>query len=114
MRRESLRSIYLGDLVEEAGDWRRTLALETEAKLAPSRENECCTSGDRGNPANGHEGLKRAEEERPDLVITDLMRPVMDGTQFIKAMAEHPGPQGRPDFLMSSAPEAALRDKCSG
>jgi hypothetical protein len=38
----------------------------------------------------------------------------MDGTQFIKAMAEHPGPQGRPDFLMSSAPEAALRDKCSG
>ena len=64
--------------------------------------------------ANGQEGLKRAEEERPDLVITDFMMPVMDGAQLIKAMAEHPDLKGVPIFLMSSAPEAALRDKCSG
>ena len=28
---------------------------------------------------NGRDALKRAEEERPDLVITDYMMPVMDG-----------------------------------
>jgi CheY-like chemotaxis protein len=64
--------------------------------------------------ANGQEGLKRAEQERPDLVITDFMMPVMDGSQLIKAMAEHPDLKGAPIFLMSSAPEAAIRDKCSG
>jgi CheY-like chemotaxis protein len=64
--------------------------------------------------ANGHEGLKRAEEERPDLVITDFMMPVMDGAQLIKALADHPDLKGVPIYLMSSAPEAALRDQCSG
>ena len=64
--------------------------------------------------ANGHEALKRAEEERPDLVITDFMMPVMDGAQLMKAMADHTDLKDVPVFLMSSAPEAALRDKCSG
>ncbi|HON10896.1 MAG: response regulator [Fibrobacter sp.] len=31
---------------------------------------------------NGFEGLKRAEEEIPDLIITDIMMPVMDGIRF--------------------------------
>jgi CheY-like chemotaxis protein len=64
--------------------------------------------------ANGHEALKRAEQERPDLVLTDFMMPVMDGAQLIKAMAEHPDLKGVPVFLISSVPEAAVRDKCSG
>ena len=64
--------------------------------------------------ANGHEGLKRAEEERPNLVITDFMMPVMDGAQLIKSLAKHPDLMGVPIFLMSSAPEAAILDKCSG
>jgi CheY-like chemotaxis protein len=64
--------------------------------------------------ANGHEALKRAEQERPDLVITDFMMPVMDGAHLIKAMAEHPDLKGVPVFLISSVPEAAVRDKCSG
>jgi CheY-like chemotaxis protein len=64
--------------------------------------------------ANGHEALKRAEEERPDLVITDFMMPVMDGAQLIKALADHPDLKDVSVFLMSSAPEAAILDKCSG
>ena len=64
--------------------------------------------------ANGREALRRAEEERPDLVITDFMMPVMDGAQLMKAMAAHPDLKDVPVFLMSSAPEAALHDLCSG
>jgi CheY-like chemotaxis protein len=63
--------------------------------------------------ANGHEALKHAEVERPDLVITDFMMPVMDGAQLLKALADHPDLKDVPVFLMSSAPEAAIRDKCS-
>ena len=63
---------------------------------------------------NGHEALKRAGEERPDLVISDFMMPVMDGAQLIKAMADDPDLKDVPVFLMSSSAEAAVRDKCSG
>jgi CheY-like chemotaxis protein len=63
--------------------------------------------------ANGQEGLKRAEEERPDLVITDFMMPVMDGAQLIKALADRPDLKEVPVFLMGSAPEVSIRDKCS-
>ena len=63
---------------------------------------------------NGREALKCAEEERPDLVITDYMMPVMDGAQLIKAMADHPDLKEVPVFLVSSAPEGAIQDKCSG
>jgi CheY-like chemotaxis protein len=63
---------------------------------------------------NGYEALKRAVEERPDLVITDFMMPLMDGAQLIKAMADHPDLRDVPVFLMSSAPEAAICDKCLG
>jgi len=45
---------------------------------------------------NGHEAFKRAEEERPDLVITDFMMPVMEGAQLMKAMADHPLRRHRP------------------
>jgi CheY-like chemotaxis protein len=31
---------------------------------------------------NGFEGLKKAEEDLPDLIITDIMMPVMDGIRF--------------------------------
>jgi CheY-like chemotaxis protein len=31
---------------------------------------------------NGFEGLKKAENEAPDLIITDIMMPVMDGIRF--------------------------------
>ena len=48
---------------------------------------------------NGHEALKRAEEERPDLVITDFMMPVMDGAPTHKSHGGSPRPQGRPGLL---------------
>ena len=63
---------------------------------------------------NGREALKRAEEERPDLVITDYMMPIMDGAQLIRAIVDHPDLREVPVLLMSSAPEEAIQDKCSG
>jgi CheY-like chemotaxis protein len=35
---------------------------------------------------NGFEGLKRAENEIPDLIITDIMMPVMDGIRFFNSL----------------------------
>lgn len=39
---------------------------------------------------NGHDAWLLAQEHVPDLVITDVMMPVMDGLQFTKLLADHP------------------------
>jgi CheY-like chemotaxis protein len=37
---------------------------------------------------NGFEGLKTAREIVPDLIITDIMMPVMDGIKFLNSLRE--------------------------
>jgi CheY-like chemotaxis protein len=39
---------------------------------------------------NGFEGLKNARELQPDLIITDIMMPVMDGIKFLNSLREEP------------------------
>src|SRR6185295_9148076 len=39
---------------------------------------------------DGEEGLRRAEEIKPDLVITDVMMPKMDGWELVRAMRARP------------------------
>jgi CheY-like chemotaxis protein len=37
---------------------------------------------------NGFEGLKTAHEFAPDIIITDIMMPVMDGIKFLNSLRE--------------------------
>ena len=53
--------------------------------------------------ANGHEALRRlAEPPRPDLVISDLYMPVMDGFSLVEQMRADPGLVGVPVFMISA------------
>ena len=51
---------------------------------------------------NGAEGLHRMAEARPDLVLLDLMMPVMDGREMLRRMREDTGLQGIPVVVMSA------------
>lgn len=64
--------------------------------------------------SNGQQGLDKATETRPDLVITDLMMPVMDGAALIQALTTHPDLSGIPIILMSAVPEEGASKRCSG
>ncbi len=64
--------------------------------------------------SNGRQALEKVAEERPDLVLTDYMMPVMDGAGLLKALADDPGLKGVPVVLMSSLPEASVAERCSG
>ena len=60
--------------------------------------------------ANGRQGLERlAEAPRPDLVLLDMMMPVMNGPAMLAAMAADPGLAGIPVVVLSSLPEEAIR-----
>ncbi|HEX4740998.1 MAG TPA: response regulator [Caulobacteraceae bacterium] len=63
---------------------------------------------------NGREALRRAGEQHPDLVISDLMMPVMDGAQLKKAMEAEPDLKDIPFIIMSSMPEATVLEQCAG
>lgn len=45
---------------------------------------------------DGQEALQRVAEERPDLILLDLMMPVMDGRQFCRLLARAPSRAERP------------------
>ena len=52
--------------------------------------------------ANGAEGLKRAGEERPDLILLDLMMPVMDGQEMLRRLKESQELRTIPVVVMSA------------
>ena len=63
---------------------------------------------------NGKHGLEVLAEERADLVFLDYMMPVMDGAGVLSGMKANPTLQGIPVVMMSSMPEAAVAERCSG
>ncbi len=38
--------------------------------------------------SNGQEGLEQAEAEKPDLILLDILMPVMDGLEMLKRLRE--------------------------
>ncbi|WP_309139777.1 response regulator [Siccirubricoccus sp. G192] len=65
--------------------------------------------------ANGRQGLERlAEGPRPDLVISDYMMPVLDGVGLLRAMRESEAQHDIPCIVMSSMPEASVRERIDG
>lgn len=53
--------------------------------------------------SNGQKGLEVLDRERPDLIITDFMMPVMDGQEFASAVRALPSCKLLPIILMSGA-----------
>ena len=64
--------------------------------------------------AHGAQALDRLADERPDLIITDYMMPVLDGPRFatkVRASAEY---ADIPIIMMSAMPEASVRERFDG
>jgi CheY-like chemotaxis protein len=64
--------------------------------------------------ANGRQGLERLAEARADLVLLDMMMPVMSGPAMLAAMVARPELAEIPVIVLSSLPEATIRDRVDG
>lgn len=63
---------------------------------------------------NGRQALERAGREKPALVVTDFMMPVMDGAALVTAMRGDPQLADVPVVIMSSIPEATVAERAPG
>jgi CheY-like chemotaxis protein len=64
--------------------------------------------------ANGRQGLERLAEARADLVLLDMMMPVMSGPAMLAAMVAQPELAGIPVIILSSLPEPTIRNRTDG
>ncbi len=62
--------------------------------------------------ANGREGLRRLTVVQPDMVLSDVMMPVLDGRQLCRAINTNPHYQAIPVVLMSAAREDQCCREC--
>lgn len=63
--------------------------------------------------ANGREGLAQLATERPDLVLSDVMMPILDGREVCKALEADPEYRSIPVILMSATNESSVRGTCA-
>ena len=63
---------------------------------------------------NGRQGLARLAENRPDLVLLDMMMPIVDGPAMLKAMKADPQFADIPVVMMSSLDPRSVDAECTG
>jgi len=60
---------------------------------------------------DGRQGLEIAREEKPDLILCDIMMPVMTGYEVLQSLREDPGISGTPFiFLTAKGEKQDLRE----
>jgi CheY-like chemotaxis protein len=64
--------------------------------------------------ANGRHALERLAEASADLVLLDMMMPIMSGPALLKAMASDPSLEDIPVIILSSLPEPTIRAQADG
>ena len=55
---------------------------------------------------NGKEGLEKAKKEKPDLILLDIMMPVMDGFNFAEQFGKEPSLSKIPVLALTSFSES--------
>jgi len=59
-----------------------------------------------GSARNGEEALARLDEIRPDLIVSDVMMPILDGVEMCRLVRSDPNFRSIPIVLISAAPKS--------
>ncbi len=55
--------------------------------------------------SNGKEGLEKAVDEKPDLILLDISMPVMDGYEMLERLRNHPDIKNTPVIMFTAYSE---------
>jgi PAS domain S-box-containing protein len=87
----------------------RILFVEDEATLRDHLAVELSDEYIVDTAGNGIEALKAVIRKKPDLIVTDIVMPEMDGVELLKVLRGESGTQGLPVLLISGRAEEAQR-----
>ena len=87
----------------------RILFVEDEATLRNHLAAELSDQYIVDTAGNGLEALKAVMRNKPDLIVTDIVMPEMDGVELLKTLRSEPGTLGLPVLLISGRAEEAQR-----
>lgn len=89
-------------------DEKRILIIEDETDLADLLGYNLRKAGYRADVAHdGNTGLKKATDERPDLVILDVMMPQLSGLQVARLLRTDPKTSSIPILMLTAKSEEA-------
>lgn len=88
------------------------LIVEDNKELLSFLKNVLCNVYTVIEATNGEEGLKLASENIPDIIITDIMMPIMDGMEMIKKIKEDKNICHIPIIILTA--KASLDDQIAG
>ena len=60
----------------------------------------------------GLSGYRKAESEKPDLILLDLMMPVMDGFEILRKLKENPNTRSIPVVILTAKIDSASEREC--
>ncbi len=85
---------------------KKILVVEDETSLLNALESVLSSEGFKvTTAANGKEGLKAAIENSPDLILLDLLMPIMDGKTMLKKLRDLPEFKKLPVIILTNAGE---------
>ena len=85
------------------GEGRTILFVDDEVDLTRLMHRTYIDRGFKVEIANdGLEGLMKVEKVRPDLIVTDIMMPKLDGLSLAKAVKSKPETRGIPIIFLTS------------
>ena len=61
---------------------------------------------------DGEEGLKKAHEEKPDLILLDLVMPKIDGYEVCRRLRRNPETENTPIILFTASAGKSIIEKC--
>ena len=88
-------------IVEDDQDLRQTLQMHLELLGYDSILAE-----------NGKEAVDLATSQVPDLILMDIMMPVMDGLQATRLIREHPNTESTPIIAMTAKVSSEDKEEC--
>lgn len=82
---------------------KRLLLVDDEAAIVEALQDILSDEGYAVEAAfNGEEALERLRAARPDLMLMDLMMPVMDGRELLRRVRQDPSLRDLPVVVMSA------------
>jgi DNA-binding response OmpR family regulator len=89
------------------------LIVEDSRSLRISNERALARAGYQVIPAaDGEEGLRLARQNKPDLVILDLMLPKLPGREVLRELRSRPETASISALIVSSLPPTTTRSSC--